>query len=472
MVMHAGPGRQLFLDDHGIATMQNLSRSMHRPSKKGAAVKPNLIAGGSPQTRTGPAWDPQEELFKLWDCADTREGTSGYNVSPDGVHWTQPVVEQVEFQGSRQNHYVCYPLENGDTLGPDSVIYDATDANPARRYKALSYYRPQNIMVIATSSDGVHWQRLDTPPIPAYDEFNLSFDAPNHLFIATVKYRDLGSLPYGRCHALSTSHDFENWSKPELIFYADERDQEMAREIIAARLDNPTLQQPLYNDPAEHATDVYNFAIFRYEDLYIGLPAFFYHTGRPPEGRNHDGFHQIQLTCSRDLHHWQRLADRQPFIGPSPLAGGAYDTIQILPPSFPVLRGQELWFYYTGLKYRRAPVNADRDYGAICLATLRRDGFISLDAGTEEGTILTNPLALPTGDLHVNVDASHGQLLAELCDAQGHPITSCEASEVVTGNHTDVIIRWPEGAWARCAGQTLSLRFRLRQAALFAYWFA
>ena len=61
----------------------------------------------------------------------------------------------------------------------------------------------------------------------------------------------------------------------------------------------------------------------------------------------------------------------------------------------------ELWFYYTGLKYRGGWTyvgkfpngkhvprpELDRDVGAICLAVLRRDGFVSLDATDTEGTV-------------------------------------------------------------------------------------
>ena len=64
-----------------------------------------------------------------------------------------------------------------------------------------------------------------------------------------------------------------------------------------------------------------------------------------------------------------------------------------------ILRDDELWFYYTGLKYRNTwdyvgeypdgehiPVTGfDSDIGAINLAVLRRDGFISLNANHQEG---------------------------------------------------------------------------------------
>ena len=47
-----------------------------------------------------------------------------------------------------------------------------------------------------------------------------------------------------------------------------------------------------------------------------------------------------------------RLDGRQTFIGPSRIDSGSYDLTQILPPSAPVVRDNELWFYYTGLKWR------------------------------------------------------------------------------------------------------------------------
>ena len=37
------------------------------------------------------------------------------------------------------------------------------------------------------------------------------------------------------------------------------------------------------------------------------------------------GFHHVQLACSRDLHRWERLAERRPFIDLSPRGAGAYD---------------------------------------------------------------------------------------------------------------------------------------------------
>ena len=98
------------------------------------------------------------------------------------------------------------------------------------------------------------------------------------------------------------------------------------------------------------------------------------------------GFHLIKLVTSRDLKNWTYLGNRTSFIEPSRVDSGAYDTTQLLGPSDVIVRGEELWMYYTGLKYRTGDYLApaeyphDADQGAIHLCTLRIDGFVSLDS--------------------------------------------------------------------------------------------
>ena len=90
---------------------------------------------------------------------------------------------------------------------------------------------------------------------------------------------------------------------------------------------------------------------------------------------------------------------------------------QLLPPSAPIVRDDELWFYYTGIKYRAEPAQPESGgIGAICLAVLRRDGFVSLDAGVESGTLLTKQFVLAGTTLHLNVDANTGELNVTVLD--------------------------------------------------------
>jgi hypothetical protein len=438
--------RQLFVDDVRIEKIENLKRTLHQPQKRGAVIRsPNPRQ--TIQTRTAPVWDRDAKVFKFWVLGidDT------FWQSPDGLHWTP---------GPRPN------------LRTDLVVYDPNDSDRARRFKAALLNEG-----FAVSPDGVRWTKLNIAKIPSSDEGNFSFDPREGLFIHTVKR----GARFGRALALATSRDFHNWTDYGVVLQSDEMDQELGKKHIRARASDRTLRQTMYDDPKVYCVDVYNMGVFHYEGLYIGMPALYHATGPVPNYPNTDGFHLVQLACSRDLKTWLRLGDRQPFVGPSRLDSGAYDLTQILPPSAPVVKDDELWFYYTGLKYRAnfryvgiypngdtVPIpGRDRDVGAVCLAVLRRDGFISLDAGEEPGTLLTKPLVLGETTMRVNVDASGGELNVRVLDGVGQTIA---VSEPVTGNQPRAMLRWKSGDLASVKGKTVGLRFALRKARLYSFW--
>lgn len=465
--------RQLFLDDDDIAEVVGLRKHFHPAEKKGPVIRRIPHIGGYPEIRTAPAWDPVARVWKLWTVCVTPEelqgqaGMSGYHESRDGLHWYAPNTGQVQYQGSYDNNFVFIPMGDGHTSEIFGAVYDSTEADPQRRYKAISFTRvPQQAIIFATSPDGIVWTRLDIPPVASQDEPNFSFDEPRHQFIATVKVKG----PYGRSHALTTSQDFIHWTAPQLIFHADAQDQEEAKAIIGRHVADPTRQQPVFVHPEEWATDVYNFAVSRYESRYIGFASFFYHTGRAWENRNHDGFHQVQLAVSQDMEHWARVGQRQPFIAPSPLDAGAYDTLQILGPSRPVLHGDELWFYYSGLKHRWPPENMTADRNAICLATLRRDGFVSLDGGAQGGSVTTQPFTHDGAHLYLNASAKPGTITCELLDAEGQPLPGFAQAncQPITGNSVRCAVQWQ--GQERLPTGVLRLRCHLHDARLFSYW--
>ena len=179
---------------------------------------------------------------------------------------------------------------------------------------------------------------------------------------------------------------------------------------------------------------------------------------------------------------WQRLGNREAFIGPSRLGSGAFDLTQILPPSAPIVRGDELWFYYTGLKYRATfryegkypngkPIvlpQFDGPTGAICLAVLRRDGFVSLDSGSSSGHLQTQAFLMPAGTLHVNANLKQkGQLVIEAVAGDGQVIAT---STPVTGDQPSVGVVWKTPAKPHLAGKRVALRFRVNRGSLYSYW--
>jgi len=461
--LQIGFRRQLFLDDHIIERMDGLKRTMHQPVKRGAVIKPDQAWETSLQTRCSPAWDEKRKRFKLWLITSTNipgfAGTS-YAESKDGVKWTKPILRQTRINGSLENNFLAVvPGHAWPKNGIENVVIDPDEPDPNRRYKGFYGVIGRRPMV---SPDGIRWTLLKTSVLPSSDESNMSYDRGNKMFIATLKKGG----PFGRSHRIWTSRDFTKWTDTGVLFHADQLDQQLAKKNIHTRLQNRKLQQPLKNVPADYNADIYNLGIFRYEGLYIGMPSVYHATGKLKS--NTDGFHLIQLACSRDLRKWTRLGDRQPFIGPSPVGPDIFDRTQLLPPSAPVQRGDELWFYYTGIKYRAFPKDADKEAGAVCLAVLRRDGFVSLDARKKEGQLITRPFVLRNKEILVNVNIRNGgRVLVEASDKAGKVIAT---SKEIRGDHRRTEVRWAKGNIAILKGKVVKLKFTLREAELYSFW--
>jgi len=467
--------RQLFLDDLILGDLFGVRRVIHQPVK--FAGNPVVRAdqptdGNAIQLRDAPSWDEQEQVWKLWYIrfADDGNGAggSGYATSKDGLHWEKPRVGVVEHRGSRDNNLI---MVAGDPKAFTQHVFIDPHAPPESRYRGMIGPRGRQPIV---SADGFVFTKLDVPPIPSWDESHLNWDEHSGQYLMTVKHPG----PYGRAVYLSVSSDFEHWSAPELIYHADAKDQELGARYLREVAANPKLWRPTIDHPEEYNVEIYNMPVFRYEGLYIGLPTYFESSGRIPKPRgNQDGVSSPKLVSSRDLRSWTRVGDRSHFIPISELGTQALDTGQILAASHPIERGDELWFYYTGMDVRHRPGIAkviDEYRGGIHLAKLRRDGFVSMRAEAAGGMIDTRPVEIAGHQLFVNATtAEGGSLSVEIVDREGREVLpgwSRAECTVVTGDHLRAEVRWPGRDLAELAGQRVRLRFHLADADLYSFW--
>jgi hypothetical protein len=506
------PGiRQLFLDDHLVEKSAGLSRTLNQPEKRGPVLKAeHPWEGACVAVFSPPMWIREDGIYKqVYECRyEGYTGKEGHRyalaISSDGIHWEKPNLGLVEFDGSKENN--LFPTPDNRRLV--HVVYDPDDPNRDRRYKGLMTIPKGRVPVV--SPDCLHWQKLEAE-LPSGDAGTMAFDRENRLFMALLKRANPNTV--GRSYDVSFSEDFEEWTEPRFMFGMDKgRDQEMALDIIRRRLADPALAKPLFIDPdpatgwrhpeAEKHTptwqcECYNFGVIPYEGLYLGLITVYYPTGqRLPERTNADGFNLIQLAVSRDLKEWERLGDRRPFLEPSPTTRGLvgnYDRLQLAAHSGIILHGDEVRLYYEGMK-RRVPQHdrwldgSPRDpstlsdseradwledtHGAMCLATLRRDGFVSLDAGKKGGYVLTKPMMLTGSSLFLNLDAPRGHARVEVLTEQGEPVAGFagEAAATVAGD-VCTPVRWDgDGDLNTLAGRVVRLRIHLRQAHLYAFW--
>jgi hypothetical protein len=272
---------------------------------------------------------------------------------------------------------------------------------------------------------------------------------------ALSHYVAFSRFGFGRKIARSESEDFVHWTNPELVLDCDAQDGE--------------------------GTQFYGAGIDLYEGLYIAM-LWVYREGG-------DGRIDTQLGVSRDGVKWERVADRQVFL---PLGEpDSWDDGMARCAERIIRVGDQLYIYYSGVNGPHSgpkfPAESivRKHKPAIGLAILRRDGFVSLDAGADGGWLLTRPSHVgracfrlhsfsdggpcpPTAALHLNVDASKGSCMVALCDADGRALPGFEQSQPIIGDHLDVEVSWPTDA-APPIGRTVALRFTVTNASLYSY---
>ena len=177
--------KQLFVDAQLVHSRDNLTRVMHQPVPyKGNPIlegdrpweKWSISLNGRPVL-----YDEDDRLFKMWYSATLSEPQAPrglrykvcYATSEDGIRWERPILNQVEWQGSRANNILRW---GSNWMRRPNVIKDEHDPDPDRRYKMIyaDVIQPtENIAceAKAISRDGVVWN-LNVDGKPIYPRHN------------------------------------------------------------------------------------------------------------------------------------------------------------------------------------------------------------------------------------------------------------------------------------------------------------
>jgi hypothetical protein len=454
-------GRQLLVDDF-LIEQTDLRRSFHMPEKYAGnpVLKPETPlelaseryghAAAVPKDG-GVWWDPQDKVFKMWYEAGWI-GKIAYATSEDGLNWHRPELDIVP--GTNQ--------VSPDDIIPDSwtVVPDWDTQDPEARW-TLFVQRDWNDKPATslTSADGIHWKRR-TITGPTGDRSTHFYNPFRQKWVYSLR---TGFPGRGRSRHYYETADFmggAQWTEHDKVPWA-----------MADDLDLP---DPEVGDRAQ----LYNLNAVGYESLMLGL--FQIHRGPNNRICAEQGLPKItelNFAYSRDGFHWHR-PDRQAHI-PS-AREDVWDRAYVQSVGgICTIQGDKLWFYYTGFqgnpekKTGRQMFSGMYDNGATGVAFLRRDGFVSMDAGENAGTLTTRPVTFSGRHLFVNVDAPEGMLRAEVLDMDGNPIEpfTMAKSIPVSADSTLAAVAWEGNPdLSALAGQPVCFRFELTDGSLYAFW--
>ena len=476
-------GTQLFIDDWLIESLEGVRRQLNQPVKH---KRNPVLVKDKPWEQSGPGYgtvhyDPEAKLFRMWyqtwkkvPKGAVSEGDLYLATSRDGVTWSKPVINKKtgtnRVQAPRVTGFQC-----------PGIFRDPAEKDPSRRFKMLFSCAPDGtdktwMTSVGYSPDGIHWTAAKTLPLIPFSDTQICpfWDYRSRRYIAILRF----GPPNTRLVSRTESEDFLHWS-PKITV------------IRRTKMDVP--QQ----------TQFYQMAPMPYGDVYIGLVAA-YHTEtlKPiPPDRPWTDRKNLQLVYSRNSISWSRVGsdgaiphnklnqpadwarvareaaflpygkkDRDwdwgtvsPYYTPEPIV--IKDRIHF----YYMGQNGRNWWNYTGDPPRKDPDAREPNKG-VGLATLRIDGFVSIEAGSKGGTMTTRPFLFLGDGLILNADARGGQITVEALDAAGKPLEGfgLASSRPLTSDNVRHALSWKgHKDLHQLQGKPIRLRFHLKNARMF-----
>lgn len=403
--------------------------------------------------------------FRMWYQANMKNpgaprGKDLYSVSvayaesKDGVRWEKPALDLFPDAGAAglpRNcviHRVDFP--RCESNAPQIVEAPEKDR---RGYRYLMLYTmstaPLNGVRLIGSKDGIHWDfasdmriaRLssDTHNTVHYDAARdeyVMFCRSKHIYRAPGQTKELTSSGESRrgMSRMSSAELWTEWNvRPQTILMPDERDAELGYNYFMAM-------------PVHRHAGIWwgHLAPFLWNDLYAS-----------------------EIAWSRDGWHFERLPGRRHLIEFGPK--GAWDQSMVVGTARWVEVGDEWWIYYAG--FDGSHDDPGGRTGAIGLAIVRKEGFVSQRGPKTGGVVCTRSLRWPGGSLLVNADARAGELKVRVSDESRKPVRGYDYDDMpaFTGDSVAHEVKWDGGSLDALKGRVIRLEFQLRDADLYTF---
>ena len=483
--------RQLFIDDFLVAHKEALTRETHATKDYPA----NPIFDDKSHFLSWNIAPDSEHGYRLY--YNSRGGLLHVAYSRDGINWARPELNIFDLSTLPEEKFPGGP---NNVVGPTQLhglLYEPDDPDPSRRWKAIvravagskllnfscrEETRNYQFYELYTSPDGYRWRREAKTNLPTNkidfrapyqfpmgcgDVLRVRWDPKLKTYIANTKHtigpdmRFTDIFHATRVIAQCESDDLIHYSAPRIYAYPDAEDAKTHGMYGIYEADGFPYESMWLNN---FSMTVYEPASKQDRISKNLMP------NRPYLKRN-----WIRLAASRDGRHWYYFGDRKPFIplGPEDSWKSHYmRAVNWVTTGGPVVKKDELWFYYfcgnidgpkSGWKY------------SLGLATLRRDGFASLNTDDDPGLVITRPMVFEgEGKLFVNADvAKNGYLQVSVMEEQGQPIPDFERKgcPAITKDSTRIAVGWrANDSLAKLKDRYVRLAFHLKNAKLYSFW--
>ena len=454
----AQSGRRIVADTD-FSQMQNIERKFHVASyydmnpvlKADKSWEFNAMGDPYAAPFSGGVWyDETVSKFKMWYSAGggkTNGLVTCYAESKDGKNWIKPELDVVP--GTNivdESEHDC-----------ESIILDKEEKDPQKRYKMFCVIfngRSTVSMHLKYSADGIHWSNSKALSGELYDRCAAYFDPFRKKYVLSLK--TINGKVYRRSRSYLAGED------PEFIVSLahrvyDNKSDKFIKYWFNAADDDP--RHPLFPNIRPQ---IYNHEAMAYERSLLG----YFTVWQGPENDACDSLkiqkrNEVLIGWCDDGFNWKREFKR-PFLSVSEdfKAWNAGNVQSVA--GCPIIVGDSLYFYVSG-RYNSKPEH-DSNF-STGLATLRRDGFVSLKAGSREGKATTYPISVDSKYLFVNVDvrSKKSKLAVELLDADGKVIPGFSNKECVvirSTNKTKQIVMWKNNQnLESLVGKNIRIRF-------------
>lgn len=456
-VLDLGSKRELFVDRYLVEQTTNVAFRLHHPHNEGPVLyfsnpwEGNFSAYGTVIKDAG--------LYRMYYRGIRKAGSDGadgevtcYAESADGIHWRKPDLGIYAIGDTRANNVIL--AHAAPVTHNFSPFLDTNpEATLAHRYKALGGIQKSGLIPYV-SADGIHWKPLGKKAVITkgdFDSQNVAFwSASEQQYVCYIRTSAKSGNKSFRSVSRTTSPDFINWTTPEPMSFGD--------------------------TPYDHLYTQQTSAYYRAPHIYVAIGARFM-PGRQVVSDGQAAALQVNPAYYKDCSDAVLMTTR---------GGNAYHR-EFLESFIRPDIGLENWVSRTNYPVLNVVPTSETEMSVfvnesyaqegahIKRYSMRIDGFASLHAGMEEGTVLTRPFVFSGRELEVNYATSAaGALKIEVLDIKGDPVPGYTLKECqpLIGNEIKRVVAWKGNEdLSTLAATPVRLRIRLKDADLYSLKF-